>query len=56
MYQGFTGPVPFLHWIIESDGEFSYDLTEYEMFGHLLLLVIAMCSVKHLTSLGRRRA
>jgi len=46
MYQGMTGPIPFLHWIIESDGEFSYDLTGYEMFGHLLVFVMAICGVK----------
>lgn len=57
MYKGFIGPVPILHWIVESDGEFSYTLTEYEMFIHLLVGVALMYLViKHLTNKSRRRA
>ena len=41
MYKGIVGPIPFLHWFINSDGEFSYQLTEFEMFIHLLALGIA---------------
>ena len=39
MYSGAIGPVPFLHWFIRADGEFSYDLTQYEMFSHLVIFV-----------------
>ncbi len=38
MYEGFWGPVPFLHWFVISDGEGSYTLTELEMFVHLLMV------------------
>jgi hypothetical protein len=39
MYQGFIGPIPFLHWFIIADGEFSYDLTQYEMFAQLIVVI-----------------
>lgn len=39
MYQGFEGPIPFLHWFISSDGEQSYNLTELEMYIHVLIFV-----------------
>lgn len=38
MYQGFVGPIPLLHWVVPSDGEASYLLTEIEMFITLLVL------------------
>lgn len=38
MYQGFIGPVPFMHWFVSSDGEASYLLTELEMFVHVICL------------------
>jgi len=38
MYQGFWGPAPILHWLVPSDGESSYLLTELEMFIHLLFV------------------
>lgn len=53
MYHGMIGPIPFLHWIIESNGEFTYDLTEYEMFIHLILLVIAVHVAQYLISLDK---
>jgi hypothetical protein len=39
MYQGFWGPIPILHWLVPSDGEASYSLTELEMFVHILFFV-----------------
>lgn len=43
MYDGIIGPTPILHWLIPSDGEFSYDLTLYEMFLHNSVIVIGVC-------------
>ena len=39
MYSGLIGPISFLHWFIAADGEFSYDLTQYEMFIHLIVII-----------------
>ncbi len=39
MYSGVIGPIPFLHWFVISDGESSYDLTQYEMCVHLVLFI-----------------
>ena len=49
MYHGFIGPVPFLHWLIVSDGEFSYDLTHYEMFAQLIVVFELFMVVKSKT-------
>jgi hypothetical protein len=40
MYQGFIGPIPFLHWFIVCDGEACYDLTELEIIFHILLALL----------------
>jgi len=40
MYHGLVGPIPILHWFIPSDGEGSYVLTAYEMFSHVLVVII----------------
>jgi hypothetical protein len=45
VYKGFIGPLPILHWLIKSDGEFSYTLTEYEIFIHLLVSMALIYSV-----------
>ncbi|WP_444915412.1 hypothetical protein [Microbulbifer sp. TRSA007] len=37
-YQGFVGPIPFLHWFISVDGEASYDLTYCEILIQLILI------------------
>lgn len=49
MYQGFIGPIPFLHWFIWSDGEGAYDLTLYEMVIHLVFIYFLAFVVKRLT-------
>jgi hypothetical protein len=43
MYDGIIGPIPILHWLISSDGEFSYDLTLYEMFLHNIVIALGVC-------------
>jgi hypothetical protein len=50
MYKSFIGPIPILHWFVETNGESSYTLTEYEMFIHLVIGVALMYFfAKHLT-------
>lgn len=46
MYEGFVGPIPFLHWFITMDGEASYDLTEYEMFIHIGVLTLVFINLR----------
>jgi hypothetical protein len=41
MYEGFYGPIPFIHLLVPSDGEASYYLTELEMFVHLLCVFLS---------------
>ncbi len=45
MYQGVIGPIPVLHWFIPADGEFSYDLTLYEMLLQLTVIFITTYKV-----------
>ena len=42
MYKGFIGPIPLLHWFIETDGEGSYTLTEAEMFIQLMVIAFGV--------------
>jgi len=48
MYQGWIGPVPFLHWFIWSDGEGSYNLTLNEMWitAFVFLVVIWLIAAR----------
>jgi hypothetical protein len=42
MYNGVPAPPQYLHWFISADGEASYNLTEMEMFGVLLVVASVM--------------
>lgn len=42
MYEGVIGPFPILHPFFEVEGEASYDLTQAEMFIHLMAAVLVV--------------
>ena len=53
MYHEAIGPIPFMHWIVSSDGEGSYTLTELEMFIHFLVALLSGYFVYSSTSTRR---
>ena len=56
MYHGFIGPYPILHWIINSDGEGSYDLTHYEMLIHISIIYFVVLEVHRSIKVALSRA